>query len=634
MDLHTTPSYYFQRLNADRVQFGYQLHLNFSLINIMTAGFIYGIYDGAISSRILLTWTVGLIVVVLLEMGLYAAYLFHRQKLNPWVWESIHLLLNLLGCIGVGGGIWFVQGSSMPQATLPITIITLIYAVVLYGMHLFNARSFALCIAGLLLPMAVFHALQNSAQGVLFMIAFVVVGIMLVTSAMSSSQFFKSSAFNRYRIEELSERLQIEKETTEVALDLAQAANHAKSLFFATANHDFRQPLHAIALLIEALKHEGENSKTTQDILEQMDGNVSTLSKMFNHFLDINRLETGQVQVNLETVELQAIFNDMMLQHRLTAAEKGLQLRMSPTSVKVHTDVHLLARILSNLITNAISYTEHGVVWIGYRASRQTIEIRDSGVGIAAKHHDSVFKDFYQVQQGEQTTPQGYGLGLSIVQRLAHILQLPLTLSSEVGRGSVFRVGIRAVEQMFIPSCKQKSLYDIAPQQRALLSDKCILLIENDDVSRHQMVQVLNDLGLDVKTALSSSGALNLMHLRVDAVNDLAGQATDPEWMPNLIISDYHIGQKIWLELVLSPRQTHHNERFHTRHLEKWYCPIIFTVAENTMIHNKLGVRNSLTVYKPIDVQELINGIVHLLALENQPINVDVSTTQSPLHDF
>ena len=146
---------YAHRLVADRVRFSSGLHLNFSLISIITAGFIFGIYDGYLSTPLLLGWSIGLIVVVLLEMGLYTAYLFYEDSVSVTTWERMVLLLNLLSCLGIGCGIWLVAwgGSDL---FLPINIVILVYAVLLYGMHLFNVRIFVVCLLGLLLPAILF----------------------------------------------------------------------------------------------------------------------------------------------------------------------------------------------------------------------------------------------------------------------------------------------------------------------------------------------------------------------------------------------------------------------------------------------------------------------------------------------
>ena len=411
---------YAHRLVADRVRFSSGLHLNFSLISIITAGFIFGIYDGYLSTPLLLGWSIGLIVVVLLEMGLYTAYLFYEDSVSVTTWERMVLLLNLLSCLGIGCGIWLVAwgGSDL---FLPINIVILVYAVLLYGMHLFNVRIFVVCLLGLLLPAILFYALNSGAEGIFYMMAFILVGLMLSSCAVISSQYFRSSALNHYRVEELSKKIAAEKEISEIALALAEAANRDRAMFFAAANHDLRQPLHAIGLLLETLRLERKLPSSAKSVVEQMMGSVNTLAQMFNHFLDINRMETGGLSVSLQTFPLQSVFNDLMREYGLQAAEKGLQLRMSMTDVQVHTDRLLLARILGNLIGNAIKFTRNrdpAIIEVGGEVEGKEIVyyVKDNGAGFDMKYINKLFGLFQRLHSPEEF--EGTGVGLSIVQRV------------------------------------------------------------------------------------------------------------------------------------------------------------------------------------------------------------------------
>ena len=592
---------YAHRLVADRVRFSSGLHLNFSLISIITAGFIFGIYDGYLSTPLLLSWSIGLILVVLLEMGLYTAYLLYEDALSVTAWERMVLVLNLLSCLGVGCGIWLVAwgGSDL---FLPINIVILVYAVLLYGMHLFSVRIFVVCLLGLLSPSVVFYALSAGAEGIFYMMAFVLVGLMLSSCAVISSQYFRSFHLNHYRVGELSKKIAAEKEISEIALALAEAANRDRAMFFAAANHDLRQPLHAIGLLLETLRLERKLPLSAKGVVEQMMGSVDTLAQMFNHFLDINRMETGGLSVNLQTFSLQSVFNDLMREYGLQAAEKGLQLRMSMTDVQVYTDRLLLARILGNLIGNAITYTDKGVVWLGYRKSSQSIEVRDSGRGIAVAHQEDIFKDFFQVQQATHVGRQGYGLGLPIVRRLANILHLSVGVSSTLGRGSVFRVHVPTVvggvETVSLPpyNLADSSSYGVDD----LLRGQRILLMDGDNEILQRMAHTLSMWGADVRAALNSHGALS-------AVSSLfASRFDEPDiWRPDLIITDYQVGRQIWVELVLNMRSKRARGVSSVNVLEAWYCPVIFLVDDPAAMPNIYIRKGSAIVQKPVKEKDL-----------------------------
>ena len=599
---------YAHRLVADRVRFSSGLHLNFSLISIITAGFIFGIYDGYLPTPLLLSWSIGLIVVVLLEMGLYTAYLFHESFLSAATWERMVLLLNLFSCLGIGCGIWLVAwgGSDL---FLPINIVILVYAVLLYGMHLFNVRIFVVCLLGLLTPAILFYAVSSGAEGVFYIMAFVLVGLMLSSCAVISSQYFRSSTLNHYRVEELSKKIAAEKEISEIALALAEAANRDRAMFFAAANHDLRQPLHAIGLLLETLRLERKLPGSAKSVVEQMMGSVDTLAQMFNHFLDINRMETGGLSVNLQTFPLQPVFNDLIREYGLQAAEKGLQLRMSMTDVQVHTDRLLLVRILGNLIGNAITYTDKGVVWLGYRKSSQSIEVRDSGRGIATEHQEDIFKDFFQVQQATHVGRQGYGLGLPIVRRLANILHVSVGVSSALGRGSVFRLHLPAivggVEVARLPVESQANPSYVINDA---LRGKRVLLIDGDNELLQRMAYTLSTWGVDVRAALNSHGALS-------AVSSLFAPNFDAPsiWQPDLIITDYQVGRQIWVELVLNMRSQRARGVSSVSILEAWYCPVIFLADDPAAMPNIYIRKGSAMVQKPLREKDLWDAAVKLL---------------------
>jgi CheY-like chemotaxis protein/two-component sensor histidine kinase len=163
--------------------------------------------------------------------------------------------------------------------------------------------------------------------------------------------------------------------------------------------------------------------------------------------LDLARLESGVTQVIRLHFRLSELFERVGSQYRPQAAAKGLALRIAPTSMVVHDDPVLLERVLSNLLSNAVRYTEEGAIWLGVRRAGRTtggyIEVRDSGIGIPAEEHERIFEEFYQVANPQRDARQGHGLGLPTVKRLVGMLGGELQLRSAPGRGSVFRFPVQ-----------------------------------------------------------------------------------------------------------------------------------------------------------------------------------------------
>jgi CheY-like chemotaxis protein/two-component sensor histidine kinase len=187
-----------------------------------------------------------------------------------------------------------------------------------------------------------------------------------------------------------------------------------------------------------------QHGKTADHIVH----NVEALNQLFNQVLDLARLESGVTQVIRLHFRLAELFERVGSQYRPQAAAKGLALRIAPTTMVVYDDPVLLERVLSNLLSNAVRYTEEGAIWMGLRHAGQRvgghIEVRDSGIGIPLDEQPRIFEEFYQVANPQRDARQGHGLGLPTVKRLVELMGGELHLRSAPGRGSVFRFPVQA----------------------------------------------------------------------------------------------------------------------------------------------------------------------------------------------
>ena len=238
----------------------------------------------------------------------------------------------------------------------------------------------------------------------------------------------------RLRNAELVEELRAQKKA-------AEEANIAKSRFLAVASHDLRQPLHALALFVQALQDSSLPAHERQ-LVGNVRRSVDAMEELFDALLDISRLDAGAVRARTQTIPLADVLERLSFEYGAVAQQKGLSLRVMKTSLYVRSDPTLLARIVRNLVANAIRYTDQGRVVIGCRrrGERVSIEVWDTGPGIAADKRSQVFQEFTQLDNPERDRRKGLGLGLAIVERLAKLLGHSVELRSEVGRGSVFAV--------------------------------------------------------------------------------------------------------------------------------------------------------------------------------------------------
>lgn len=221
---------------------------------------------------------------------------------------------------------------------------------------------------------------------------------------------------------------------TQAALDAVEIKNR----FLASAAHDIRQPVHALGLYADWLRSEPE---LVHEIAPKIVESTKAVNALFDSLFDLVRLDSGKIRLKLEEVRLDKLLRDLELQHRPMAEAKGLRLLVHAVPGTVVSDPILLQRVVGNLISNAVKYTDAGGVLVAVRMNGRVprIEIWDTGVGIAPAHQREIFREFFKVP-AHSGTEDGFGLGLYIVARLSHILGHPLQMASRPGRGTVFRV--------------------------------------------------------------------------------------------------------------------------------------------------------------------------------------------------
>ncbi|WP_178130259.1 hybrid sensor histidine kinase/response regulator [Reyranella sp. CPCC 100927] len=301
-------------------------------------------------------------------------------------------------------------------------------------------------------------------------------------------------------------RVENEKLANELRLRLAdiERLSGEKTRLFAAANHDLRQPLHALSLFATALSGDLKDPASL-DRLRHMQRAIAALETSFNLMLDISRLDSGKAEAVREPVALAPVFRALNDRFAEPARLKGLSLRFAPTQACVTGDPVMIDRLLGNLIDNAIKYTTSGSVWVGARLREKggawLVEVRDSGIGIAPEMQSRVFEEFFQVDNAGRDRERGLGLGLAIVRRLADTLGFTLTLRSAIGRGSCFAVRMPA-----------RLLADVLASSPAARSDEAlpplaarILVLDDEPAIRAGMEVLLRQWGCQTVTVADES---------------------------------------------------------------------------------------------------------------------------------
>ncbi len=317
-------------------------------------------------------------------------------------------------------------------------------------------------------------------------------------------------------------------ENLELAIDMRQQkeradhANRAKSSFLAAASHDLRQPVHALGLFIGALRSRAMDDEARR-LVDHIDESVGAMDDLFASLLDISKLDAGTVTATPVAVAIGPLLARLCSSYSDEAAAKGISLRWVGSSLTVLSDPVLLERILRNLISNAIRYTDVGGIVAGCRRSGSTItaEIWDSGCGIAADQHDLIFQEFFQVGNPERDRSKGLGLGLAIVRRLSILIDARLELRSEIGRGSVFALAL--------PRCDSEPISDNSERRGTLQpGDEALILVIDDEVAIQRAMESLL-LSWGYRVVVSGSG------------EELMSRLTTETGIPDLIICDYRL---------------------------------------------------------------------------------------------
>src|SRR6202007_2130052 len=227
-----------------------------------------------------------------------------------------------------------------------------------------------------------------------------------------------------------------------LAKSTAEDANISKTRFLAAASHDILQPLNAARFYVTSLV-ERQNGGEDSRLVENIDDSLEASEESRSPLLDISRLDAGAMTPSISSFKIGDLMRSLEIEFAPIARAKGLDLTFAPCSLAVESDRLLLRRLLQNLISNAIKYTPQGRVLVGCRRRGQSLQIGvyDTGVGIPIVKRSEIFKEFHRLEQGARIA-RGLGLGLSIVERLARVLNHGITIDSNPSGGSVFSVTV------------------------------------------------------------------------------------------------------------------------------------------------------------------------------------------------
>jgi PAS domain S-box-containing protein len=366
----------------------------------------------------------------------------------------------------------------------------------------------------------------------------------------------------------------------------ADRANLGKSRFLATASHDLRQPLQALALLNRTLRN-FVNDPDAAEALAQQEQTISSMSRLLNALLDISKLESGAIKPESADFPMSQLFDELRREFAALARDKGLELQVAETNVWIHTDPSLVEEVLRNLVSNAIKYTQKGSIRLECRREARSVrvEVNDTGIGIPADQIPYIFDEFYQVGVSTHSSREGYGLGLSIVQRIAVLLGLSLSVRSEPGRGSTFSFTVPLGTGSGL-SPEKKPMTSAPPKVRKAR----ILLVEDDPVVRNATRLLLSVEGYAVIAVSSLAEA------------QLAASNGEPV---ELLITDYHLRDgETGLTVIAAMREM----------LKRNLKTLLITGDTSSVVRKISQDENLRVISKPVNADEMLGLLEALLA--------------------
>jgi signal transduction histidine kinase/ActR/RegA family two-component response regulator len=531
---------------------------------------------GHVSLTAMDVWIGLMMVQVLSRVGLVQYY----ERLSPPpeqrpLWGRLFTLGAFIGglCWGIGSLFMVTPAEFDIQLMVVLVISALVYASLSgFGSYLpFYAFLFPS-----LVPLAVWSALQPDEKHLAFALLSAVWIPVVAWLGHGHNRNVIASYNLRYENLDLLDDVRRQKER-------AETANIAKSRFLASASHDLRQPVHALGMFVGALKAQ-EMSPTARRLVDHIEASVGGLDGLFSALLDVSRLDAGVIAASRCTFPLQPLLRRVCRDLQVQALQKGLMLDWVYTSAVAQSDPVLLERILRNIVTNAVRYTETGRILVGCRrGARLRIQVWDTGPGIAAEQQDRIFEEFFQLTNPGRDRSQGLGLGLAIVRRLTQLLGHPLRLRSAPGRGAMFEVEV--------PQGARKDLPTVSPAMKGLAADRLVLVIDDEAAICEAMRSLLESWGHTVITANSGTAILE--------------QVAHCASRPDLIICDYRLQNGENGIAVIQRLQSEFNEEI----------PAML-VTGDTAPDRLLEARASgyLLLHKPISADRLRQAIETLTA--------------------
>lgn len=394
---------------------------------------------------------------------------------------------------------------------------------------------------------------------------------------------------NSQLVSEIDVRKQAEVHLLEAKRE-AEEANLSKTKFLAAVSHDLLQPLNAARLFTGSLA-ERHDVASSLKLVKNISNSLDDVENLLGTLVDISKLDAGVIKADVSVFSAQHLLDNLAMEYQQVAKSVGLTLDFVPSSVLVKTDIHLLARILRNFLSNAIRYTESGRVLLGCRrhADCVSIEVWDTGIGIAEDKQDEIFQEFKRGDGQHLKQDRGLGLGLAIVDKITRILGHPVRVSSQMGKGSMFSVQVPLAQAHEL---QIQPVAEVPSYHLDHLSGVRVWVVDNDMAICLAMRTLLEGWGCLVTTGLSEE--------------DLAEQVGSFQMPVDVLIVDYHLDNDInGVDVVVNINQQRATP----------IPTLMITANYSNELKQQMRALGHTLMHKPVKPMHLKTAMNHLLKM-------------------